>query len=427
MNATSLALQPTAPAHGGTCIAHAEDGRPVFVSHTAPGESILARIHTQRSKVAFAQAEKILTPSEHRRPHFWQQAGPGGVGGANLGHLEEAYQRQWKGQVIADQLRRVGQTPLASHLQTLLGGNGDAAFARLVRPASGDETGTALHRRRRIECEVSERARLAMRPEHGSELIDLEDMPLADESLLDLSVWSDTRWARRWRPGARVRLLAPNAGGRRIVIGNQVFNAAGHRVRPLAQWQVTHGDHTAHFEVSATGFWQAHRSAPADLVETVMRLARPAAGEWALELYAGAGLFSYFLARSIGPNGRLVTLEGAGAAVADARGNLASFSDNTRILRANVNATAVARAVQTLGGYPDLVVLDPPRAGAGKAVIESIAQSGARRVVLVSCDPAAGARDCAQLLREGFAASGFEAIDLFPQTHHVEIVSVWER
>ncbi len=424
---TLVRLTPTAPAHGGTCIAHDEDGHPVFVSHTAPGETVRARVHTQRSKVAFADAVEILTPNEHRRPHFWSQAGPGGVGGADLGHLTEEYQRWWKGQVIGDQIRRVGGATLAAHLQSLLGAETGGEYTPVVRPASGDETGLALHRRRRIECEVSERGRLAMRPENSKELIDLEDMPLADESLLELSVWADTRWRRIWHPGARVRLLAPNDGGRRITVGNQAFNAAGRRVRPLAQWQVTHSDHTAHFEVSATGFWQAHRSAPNDLVETVMRLARPAPGEWALELYAGAGLFSYFLARAIGENGRLVTLEGAGAAVSDARNNLAAFADSTRLLRANVNARAVARGVETLGGYPDLVVLDPPRAGAGKAVIEAIGESGARRVVLVSCDPAAGARDCAQLLQAGFTVGGLEAIDLFPQTHHVEIVSLWER
>lgn len=421
MSPTLIELKPLAPAHGGTCIAHTKEGKPVFVAHTAAGETVRAVIHTQRSKVAYADAVEVLDPHPARRAHIWPQAGPGGVGGAELGHLEESFQRQWKEQVIYDQLRRVGGKELYQHVQAQLGTGG----AR-VRAASGDEGEVALHRRLRIECEVSARGRLAMRPAHGRELIDIEDMPLADESLLQLQVWGDTPWSKKWKPGQRVRLLAPQKGQARIVVGKKVYDPDGKEVAPFVTWQVQHAGQQVGLTVHAQGFWQSHRSAANDLVETVMRLSRLQPGDSVLELYAGAGLLSFFMAEQIGPTGRLLTVEGAAQAVADARSNLASLGTGVRIWRGNVDACTVKRAGRQFGGSPTAVVLDPPRAGAGREVIAAIAELKAQRVVLVSCDPAAGARDCAALLESGYALGGIEAIDLFPQTHHVEIVSVWE-
>ena len=146
-------------------------------------------------------------------------------------------------------------------------------------------------------------------------------------------------------------------------------------------------------------------------------------GRAVMELYSGAGLFSVPLARAVGESGRVVTLEGDEGAVRDAGENLAAF-DWVDAFAGNVDREGVVDLSGQLGSVPDVVVADPPRAGAGAEVCEAIAATGAPRVVLVSCDPAAGARDLRALTEAGYELESLQAWDLFPHTHHVEMVSV---
>ena len=179
--------------------------------------------------------------------------------------------------------------------------------------------------------------------------------------------------------------------------------------------------------MAASGFWQAHVSAPADLVELVLDGARVEEGDVVIELYAGAGLFTKFLGRELGPRGAIVSIEGSKEAVGYARENLRGVEVDRDLRAGRVNSKSIMRAWSDLGERPRTIVLDPPRSGAGKDVIGALAAVGASRVVLVSCDPAAGARDLAGLFDAGYELEAFTALDLFPQTHHVEIVSVLTR
>lgn len=415
-------LRALRPAHGGTCFAVHPDGRPVFIRHTLPGEIVDATVTKERSRLLHADATTIIEASPHRRPHVWPEAGPGGVGGADLGHVKPEYQRTWKTDVIADQLSRVGGTATYESVKKAIG-----AQALAVEPATGDESGELLHRRSRVEFEVTKNRRLAMTRVDSHDLVEIHDMPLADESILDLDLLGDSPWKRLYRPGKRVRALAPNAGGRRIVIGNQTFNSRRRRVRDIATWSVEYRGHTAEFDVNTHGFWQAHRSAPHDLVRTVMDFAGVRPGDSVLELFSGAGLFSYFLAHAAGQHGRFISLEGSRVAVSDARHNLRKL-DTPRDLRVGrINSQSIMRAWSDLEERPDLIVLDPPRAGAGKEILTTIGMIGPEQVVLVSCDPAAGARDIRDLMARGYTLTNLRAIDLFPQTHHVEIVATFTR
>ena len=146
-----------------------------------------------------------------------------------------------------------------------------------------------------------------------------------------------------------------------------------------------------------------------------------------LELFSGAGLFTYFLGQAVGKNGRLLSIEGSGQAVEDARHNLRNLPVPRDLRMGNIDGKSVINAWSDLGERPRVVVLDPPRAGAGKDIVEAIALAGPQTVVLVSCDPAAGARDMKDFVQAGYKIRDFHALDLFPHTHHVEMVTVFEK
>ncbi|MDO5060162.1 MAG: TRAM domain-containing protein [Actinomycetaceae bacterium] len=406
------------PAHGGTCFAVDDSGSPIFVANALPGEIVDVQLTKKRAKVSFGDATVIHTASEHRQPHIWPEAAQSGVGGADLGHVKLDYQRIWKAQVIADQVRRIG---FAKTTEALLEAMGEIT----VRAASADVDG--LLSRTRAEFEVAPSGRLAMTKTSSNELVEITDMPLVAEEILELGLLGDSAWQKLWRPGKRVRALAPNAGGRRVVIGNSTFNSRGRRVENFADWEVTYRGETAQFSVHTQGFWQAHRSAPGDLVQVVLDAAKVQPGDAVLELFSGAGLFTYFLGKAAGKEGRLLSIEGAGQAVEDARHNLRELPIPRDLRVGNVDGKAVMRAWSDLGERPRVVVLDPPRAGAGKDIVQAIAMAGPQTVVLVSCDPAAGARDMKDFVEAGYQIRDFQALDLFPHTHHVEMVTVFEK
>ncbi|MDO5048434.1 MAG: TRAM domain-containing protein [Actinomycetaceae bacterium] len=409
------------PAHGGTCFAHAND-KPIFVSGAIPGEVVDVRIDSRRSRVSYGTAVNIVEPSQHRQPHIWPEGEKLGVGGADLGHVTPAYQRQWKSDVIKDQLSRVGGADTLEHVLETVGES-----ALTVAPATGDETGSLLNRRTRVDFEVSPNGRLAMKREASNELVEIETMPLADESILELGLLGDSAWRKFFKPGKRVRAIAPNAGGRRVLIGNQTFNASQHRVEDQATWEVEAAGYKAKFEVHTAGFWQAHRSAPQDLVELVLAAARVQPGQSVIELYSGAGLLTKFLAHQLGSEGAIISVEGSRQAVADARRNMEGTHAERDIRSGRIDGRQVLRAWSDLGERPDVIVLDPPRSGAGRDVVKAIGAVQPKRVVLVSCDPAAGARDIKELRQVGYSLETFHPIDLFPQTHHLETVAVLSR
>jgi tRNA/tmRNA/rRNA uracil-C5-methylase (TrmA/RlmC/RlmD family) len=186
--------------------------------------------------------------------------------------------------------------------------------------------------------------------------------------------------------------------------GSEVVEAAGR-------------SHT--FQVASDGFWQVHPGAPRVLVETVLSLLNPQVGERVLDLYAGVGLFAAFFADVVGPS-RVVAVEGHPGAARDAVANLPR---GVRVERGDV-----ARVLTDSLDEPfDLVVLDPPREGARRKVVEQVVDRAPRAVAYVACDPAALARDVATFASRGYVLREVRAFDLFPMTHHVECVAVLVR
>jgi tRNA/tmRNA/rRNA uracil-C5-methylase (TrmA/RlmC/RlmD family) len=151
----------------------------------------------------------------------------------------------------------------------------------------------------------------------------------------------------------------------------------------------------------------------------VLRELRPLPGDRVLDLYAGAGLFTAALARAVGPTGRVVGVESDRQAVADAARNLIDLQ------WAQVQSARVT--VELLAGLdiaPDLVILDPPRAGVGAAIMQALLDLGARVIAYVACDPASLARDVRAATDRGWVLRGVSAYDGFPMTHHIECIAV---
>ncbi len=176
------------------------------------------------------------------------------------------------------------------------------------------------------------------------------------------------------------------------------------------------GSHS--FTVAGDGFWQVHPGAPKVLVDTVLSVLAPRPGERVLDLYSGVGLFTAFLADAVGPTGAVLAIEGDRRATELARVNLAGHPQVT------VQHDRVDRALHRRSAPADLVVLDPPRAGAKRQVVRSIVECSPRAVAYVACDPAALARDLAYFADGGYRLEALRAFDLFPMTSHVECVAL---
>lgn len=412
-----VTLRLETPAHGGAVIAHGEDGHLYFVRGGIPEELVVARVTAVQKKYSWAEVIEVLEPSPDR-------VMPGPRPGADLSHLSPRAQLEWKTAVLNDQLRRVGGADLSSVIESIYGEGG-----LRVEPAPGDENGALWRRRTRANFKVSKNGNLAVRQYRSNDLLEVTEFPLLDPCFEVAGLFTDARWKKLWKPGDRVELVAPSASEPRVIIGKKTFDLQGKPASQNTGWKVTADGKEAVFRVDAQGFWQTHLRAADVLVGQVLEAAGDVRGKGIVELYSGSGLFTYFLAQAAGRNGAVVSIEGNERAVGDAAVNLSGLraSAPVELFVGSVDGPAVTEAAAQLPGDADLVVLDPPRAGAGSDVIQAIAGLGAARVVLVSCDPAAGARDLQLLLAEGFQLETLTAWDLFPQTHHFEMVSALSK
>lgn len=421
------------PVHGGACLAHVKDGRTLFVRGGIPGETVEAVIASSHKRFAWADVTRVIEASVHRVPHIWPEAAEVGVGGVELGHVSPEYQREWKTQVLADQMRRIGGKEVVAQIRAAYGEE-EGDFPVRVQAAPGDASTSPtqdalLGRRTRLQLVADARGRLGMRKYRSHDVVPLTSLPIADPRIQELNVVDSEVWKKHWSPGERISVEAPSASPSVVVTSTGVFSAPGQSGPQRSVWEVA-GESGAHrFEVRPGGFWQTHREAPTVLAQAVVEGAQVGEGDVILELYSGSGLFSRFLADHLGETGKLLTLEGNIEAVRAAGEVLGDdiATKRVQIFQGSVDAAAVSELVGEAGGPVTTVVVDPPRRGAGKEVVQAICASSAQRVVVVSCDPAAGARDLADFLAGGFTVESMRAWDLFPHTHHFEMVTTLTR
>jgi tRNA/tmRNA/rRNA uracil-C5-methylase (TrmA/RlmC/RlmD family) len=406
MVGTSVELDVTNIAHGGISVARL-DGRVVFVTDAIPGERVLARI-VEDNKKSFWRADTVavIDASPHRRDHIWGAASierdpADRAGGAEFGHIELAHQRELKRQVVADSLSRMA----------------GIESAVTVEAVGADEERGGIGWRTRVRLHVDEGGRPGPFAARSHRVIPVTDLPLATPELAAIAPLDQLF------PGdEHVDVLSPSVGGARLIIGNQKASI------------ITETVGSRQFRLADKGFWQVHRDAPATLTAAVQDAIDPDrfdASAANLDLYGGVGLLAAAVADRFGPATRITSVESDATATDFASSNLAEWigarAETGRVERwiAALEANAAAHERARLSAAT--IVMDPPRSGAGSAVVDSLGRLAPAQLVYVACDPVAFARDADLLARAGFQLTRLRAYDLFPHTHHVEAVGTFSR
>lgn len=414
---TDIELDVTNVAHGGVFVARHE-GRVVFVSDAIPGERVLARI-TEARHGSFWRADtvEVLSASEHRRPHVWSAASVDRdpaqrAGGAEFGHIDLDHQRTLKATVISDALARMAKLELAP----------------VVEPAPGDEVPgehassgktPGIGWRTRVRLQVAEDGTVGPYSARSHRVIAVENLPLATATVAAAAP------LRSSFPGATsVDVIGPSTGGE-LVFPNEPKRASAARPHVIRE-RVGERE----FELDARGFWQVHHQAAGVLTDVVQdavddTLFDPSAAN--LDLYGGVGLLAAAVGDRFGRTTKITSVESAANATDFAARNLAEWvgaaAVTDRVERYIARTAAQASARERGRQSAATVVLDPPRSGAGKSVVGSLLTLEPAQIVYVACDPVAFARDVALFAAGGYEVRALRAFDLFPHTHHVEVVA----
>lgn len=386
-----MTVEVGAVAHGGHCVARHE-GRVVFVRHALPGERVRAVVTDGNSTSKFwrADAVEVLDASSDRVEPPCPWAGPGRCGGCDFQHVSPRAQRGLKAAVVREQLSRLAGLDLDVEVEEVPGAPGGLGW------------------RTRVQYAVDAGGRAGLRRHRSHEVVPIDWCRIAHPLVVGAGVPD-----RQWPGVSSVEVSASVASGETLVLPD------GDGTGALTE---TVGERS--FRVTGGGFWQVHPGAAATLLGAVLEGLDPQPGESALDLYCGVGLFAAAIAERVGVRGRVTAVESDRVAVEDARHNLHAVRDLTAVRVERGRVDHVLRRPHL--GRADLVVLDPPRSGAGKSVVSLLSRVLARRIVYVACDPAALARDLRWFGERGYALSSLRAFDLFPMTAHVECVAVLE-
>ena len=379
-------------AHGGIFVAR-HQGRVVFVSHTATGEKVRAKVFEDKGG-SFCRAEtiEVLDPSGSRVPHIWKEADRLGAGGAEFGHLKLEYQRKLKTEVLTESLSRMGGIEREV----------------LVMPVPGDELINGLGYRTRIQLHVSSEGVAGPYRERTHEVVPVKSLPLANTEINDLGIH-----VKNWQDVKRIEISTASTGGVQWFIDKKVKGEKKLVERAMGR----------SFRISSGGFWQVHRGAAELLAQEVVQMSEgldPAANN--LDLYGGVGLFSGALATKYGKTLNITTVESSKVATSDATANLVDLGKH-RAVSAPVEGFLKAQIKQSLELTGATVVLDPPRAGAGKAVIDQLLFLRPAKIIYVACDPVSLSRDLKLLIAGGYKLEEMKSFDLFPHTHHFETIA----
>lgn len=369
-------------AHGGHCVARFE-GRVIFVRHAIPGEKVKVRITDLSKSFARGDCVEVITASTDRIAPACSLARPGGCGGCDFQHITPNRQRQLKAEIIKEQFSRL---------------------AKLDVEVVVEEVKPTLGWRSRMEFTVSSNGKLAMFEARRNNLVEIQDCKIAHPKI-DIEAVN----SRKLPIGKKIEIAVGTDG--------EVTTAIeGRENLSLIKQEVAGFE----FSLSPESFWQSHTEAPRVLLNAVLDMAQLRTGDHFYDLYSGVGLFASGALDLVGANGRITMIEESESAVTDARRNFAQF-EIVEVIEGKVEVAlkSFKRA--------DVVVLDPPRAGAGEKVLKSILALNPRRIVYVACDPASLARDTAILRERGFELDELKAFDLFPMTQHIESVACFIR
>jgi tRNA/tmRNA/rRNA uracil-C5-methylase (TrmA/RlmC/RlmD family) len=379
-------------AHGGHFIARHE-GAVIFVRHAIPGEIVEVEITGLEKSFARAVVLAVIEASPERTEapcHF-----AGSCGGCDFQHIDIAYQRKLKSDVIAEQFARI---------------------AKMEINVEVEEVSTPLHWRTRYAASTSASGEAGFKGSRSNAVIPISSCPVLIPEIDFPTLPFDQISADQ-----RIEVAFDSSGNRTVATLSQRSGRTAERAVP----KIVEGKNQLHYsvrefnyQVSQSSFWQSNINAPDVLVDTLLKFAQFKAGDHLLDLYGGVGLFAGAALPILGAGGRIDIVEGSSSATADARVN---FNGGENVF---IHTGDVVKEMRKFK-RADVIVLDPPRTGAGKPVIEKAVQLQARAIIYVACDPAALARDTTYLNEGGYHLQDIRAFDLFPMTHHIESIALY--
>ena len=372
-------------AHGGHFIAR-YNGQVIFVRHGITDELVKIKITGVSAKIAHADVIEVINPSTDRISPPCKYAGS--CGGCDFQHITLEKQRELKANIVKEQFLRIGKIDLDQI--------GFDLKVSVVEPTDG------LHWRTRMDFAVSANGQIGFFGARSNDVIEIKDCLIAD-SRMDVSGLA----TRTWKSDARVEVAVSSTNEVSVMRSGRSISGPTQIVEQV-------GGNS--FKISPNAFWQSHKAAPVELVKAVISLLDIKKNDHICDLYSGVGLFAAAILKEVSEQGFVTLIESDKTAVSDGRRIFAN-KQNVKILQGLVaqQLPIVKRA--------DLILLDPPRTGAGEVVVKQMVKFGPRKILYVACDPAALARDAKTLAESGYKLDHIQAFDLFPMTQHIECVA----
>ena len=373
-------------AHGGHFIAR-HNNQVVFVRHAISGEIAKVKITSVNSKLAFGDAIEIIKVSSARVKPPCKYSTPGGCGGCDFQHISLDEQQKLKKIIIQDQFKRIAKIDINPDIIS-------------TDPFSG------LHWRSRLDLAISNNGKPGLHSHKSNKVIEIDKCLIAVDKINESYVFN-----KNWESLDRLNMSVSSENELHINrFGKTIFGSGELK-------EVVEGNT---YIVSPKSFWQSHINAPRLLLKQVIKHACIKSGDIVCDLYGGAGLFAFPIAELLGDSGEIHLIERDNDCIKDAK-KMLHGKKNIIIHHGKVE--------QKLGKIKniDIIILDPPRNGAGKQVIHQIIDKSPKSIVYVSCNPASLARDTKILLENNYILDTLMVLDLFPMTHHIECIVSFKK
>jgi tRNA/tmRNA/rRNA uracil-C5-methylase (TrmA/RlmC/RlmD family) len=381
-----LTLNIEKVAHGGFCVARHE-GVVVFVRHCLPGEIVEAKLTSLApgKRSWFAQTIKVIKPSTNRVESKCDFFKTDGCGGCDWQHTTSKYQRELKLEVLIEQLARFGQVNNAAEICSI----------HAVEPSEQNW-------RTRVRLVASPEGNWGFRKTRSHEIQEINKCLIADQSINEVL-------ATLPKGNVDDQVLIVKSKDETIVYPVETRSSRA----PNSIQEVDGHD----FAVAGDGFWQVHPEAAAVLSNQIKKSINGLKIDSFADLYAGVGVLAHSVLQEF-PLAKAFVVEADRNAAQNTKENLKKFK-NVQVINERVD-----RWTKSIKNKMDVVILDPPRSGAGQNVMQQICAHTLQKIIYIACDPAALARDVLVANKYGWKLEVVVAFDLFPMTHHLESVAV---
>ena len=373
-------------ANGGHFVAR-HDNQIIFVRHAISGETAKVKITAINSKFAFGDAVEILQPSKDRISPHCKYSHPEGCGGCDFQHINYSVQSDLKKEVLKDQFKRITKIDILPEIIT-------------ANPSNG------LLWRSRLNLAISENKKVGLRAHKSNNVIEIDECLIALKEINKSNIFS-----ANWDSKENLNISCSST--------NQI-NISQFNKSIIGPDKLTENVDKNEYTISPKSFWQSHINAPSLLIQQVIKDADIQQDQIVCDLYGGVGLFTLPISKLIGKNGQIHLIEMNDTCIEDAN-IMFEHIDNIYIHHGTVE--------QKLGSVKkiDTIILDPPRNGVSKQVINQMIEKKPNTIIYVSCNPSTLARDSKILLDNKYSLSNIVGLDLFPMTHHLESVALFKK